>query len=227
MPDEQQDPSGETPQAQPEGENPQGSAPQGEAKSTDKPADFEAWLAAQPDEIKTLYETHTGGLKSALDKERKANKKRDDDAARKAQEAQEAQLSEAEKAQKKLAQIEKERDELAAQMRQIRAREALVLVAEKEKIEFASPQAMRDAFEIALKAAEFDDDGQLQGPASLLKASIKDRDYLLKKPTAQPPGDTSATKRGESSAPVMDEETKREFAAIYGIDPRYLPATSR
>lgn len=222
MPDEPQQSVGEKPTAQPEGEKPASGEQQ---QSGQPPADFEAWLAKQPDEVKTLYETHTSGLKTALEKERKANKKRDDEEARKAKEAQDAQLSEADKINKRLAALQQERDQLAAQVRLTQAREALVIAAEHDKIEFASAQAMRDAFEIALKAAEFDDEGKLQNPAALLKASIKDRDYLLKRQAITPAGDTNVAARGESSAPVMDEQTKLEFAAIYGIDPRYLPAT--
>lgn len=220
MPDELQQPAGEKPAAQPEGEKPAS----GEKPTGQQPADFDAWLATQADDVKALYETHTAGLKGALEKERKANKKRDDDEARKAKEAQDAQLSEADKINKQLAALREERDTLAAQVRLTQAREALAVAAEHDKLEFASAQAMRDAFEIALKAAEFDDEGQLQNPAALLKASIKDRDYLLKKQAAPAPGNTNATNRGESSEPVMDEQSKLEFAAIYGIDPRYLPA---
>lgn len=221
MPDEQQQTSAsEKPTAQPEGEKPQGASGKtdGAQQQTEqtKPADFEAWLAAQPDEIRELYETHTNGLKSALDKERKANKKRDDEAIRKEQEARDAQLSEADKASKKIAQLEQERNELQQAMRLIQAREALAVAAEKEKIEFASPQAMRDAFEIALQAAEFDDEGKLQGALTLLKASIKDRDYLLKKQATPPPaGDTNVNRRTTNQTDPKEREA--ELRARYRL----------
>lgn len=39
------------------------------------PLVFDAWIASQPDDVKTLLDTHTRGLKSALDSERDARKK--------------------------------------------------------------------------------------------------------------------------------------------------------
>lgn len=48
---------------------PQDPAPQDDQQSNET---FESWLAEQPDNVKTLYTTHTSGLKSALDSERKA-----------------------------------------------------------------------------------------------------------------------------------------------------------
>lgn len=44
------------------------------AAEGETPKDFEAWLAKQPDAIKTLHESHTSGLKSALATEREARK---------------------------------------------------------------------------------------------------------------------------------------------------------
>ena len=38
------------------------------------PATFEAWLAGQADEAKSLYEAHTQGLRSALETERQQRK---------------------------------------------------------------------------------------------------------------------------------------------------------
>lgn len=59
-------------------------------------ATFEEFLAAQPDEVKTLYEAHNAGLKSALDKERDNNKalaKQLRDATSKMEEGSEARKS--------------------------------------------------------------------------------------------------------------------------------------
>lgn len=49
--------------------NPDGGTPDGGAN--DAPITFETWLQAQPDEVRSLISTHEGGLKSALDSERK------------------------------------------------------------------------------------------------------------------------------------------------------------
>jgi hypothetical protein len=47
---------------------------EGETSETKAPVTFDAWIATQPDEIKGLYDTHTKGLRSALDSERVAHK---------------------------------------------------------------------------------------------------------------------------------------------------------
>lgn len=48
----------------------QGEQTDAQSQAGETPADFEAWLAGQPDDVKTLYESHTSGLKSALKSER-------------------------------------------------------------------------------------------------------------------------------------------------------------
>lgn len=45
-----------------------------EANRGETPADFDAWIQSQGDEIKALYEKKTTGLKSALDDERSTRK---------------------------------------------------------------------------------------------------------------------------------------------------------
>jgi hypothetical protein len=55
---------------------------------------FEGWLAAQPDGVKALYNSHASGLKSALDTERETRKgleKQLRDMAKKAEQGSEAQ----------------------------------------------------------------------------------------------------------------------------------------
>ena len=39
-----------------------------------KQKDFDSWLAKQPEDVRSLYDEHIGGLKSALEKEREVNK---------------------------------------------------------------------------------------------------------------------------------------------------------
>jgi uncharacterized protein YlxW (UPF0749 family) len=156
-------------------------------------------------------------LTSALDKERKANKKHSEEVARATQEAESAKLSEVEKATKKAQQLQQERDQLAQQVRQINARDALILSAEKQKIEFASTQAQRDALTIALQSAEFDDEGALKQPDALLKEALKDRDYLIKKTTTAPAGDTNAAKRGETTGDALDAARAAELARRFRI----------
>jgi len=62
MPDEQKPQQQQTPAATTP------AAPPDAAKPT--PASFEEWLGAQDETIKSLYESHTAGLKSALQSER-------------------------------------------------------------------------------------------------------------------------------------------------------------
>lgn len=54
--------------------NGQPPAPQGEQAADETPASFDAYLETQPEPIKALYTSHTAGLKSALENERKANR---------------------------------------------------------------------------------------------------------------------------------------------------------
>ena len=43
-----------------------GGAPAGETPAGDAQATWEAWLEKQPEEVRKMYETHTSGLKTAL-----------------------------------------------------------------------------------------------------------------------------------------------------------------
>jgi hypothetical protein len=196
---------------------PNGETQAAAADTTQAAPEFEAWLATQPETVKQAYAAHVAGLTSALDKERKANKKRDEAVARAAQEAENAKLGEVEKANKKALQLQQERDQLAQQVRLINARDALILAAEKQKVEFASAQAQRDALTIALQAAEFDEDGLLKNAEALLKEALKDRDYLIKKTTAAPAGDTNAAKRGETTGDAIDTARAEELARRFRI----------
>lgn len=51
-----------------------GDAGNGGGNEDPKPLEYDAWLSSQPDEVKTLLDGHTKGLKSALDSEREARK---------------------------------------------------------------------------------------------------------------------------------------------------------
>jgi small-conductance mechanosensitive channel len=186
--------------------------------------EFEALLATLPADVQAAYKSHVAGLTSALDKERKANKRRDEQAAKIQADAEAAKLSDIDKAKKQADTLKVERDQLASQLRTINAREALIIAAEKANVEFASPQAQRDALAIALQSAEYDEEGNLTGAEALLKAALKERDYLIKKATTAPAGTTNAAARGSSTTPTMTDEERRETAYRLGIDPRYLTA---
>ena len=57
----------------PDEPTPQGEPTPPTPPASETPQDFEAWLATQPDDVKTLYESHTSGLKTALKSERQRN----------------------------------------------------------------------------------------------------------------------------------------------------------
>lgn len=221
MPDDlqqQQQQPGETP-IEPNGQQPQPGSGSG---GTPAPFNFETWLAQQSDEIKNGYTDHTRGLQSALDKERKANKKRDDEAAAAKKKQDEAELSELQKAQARVTELEKANQDLQAAQRATAARETLRTAAGAQKIEFASPTAEVDALGFALQLATFDDAGAVTNAADVWKQIVKERDYLIKRVTP-PPGDTNAGAHGSSSKPVLTDAQKREFAAVYGVNPNYIP----
>lgn len=195
-----------------------------EAEPQKAPEDFEAWLAAQPDEVKGKFDAHVGGLKSALDKERRANKRRDDAEAKAKADAEAAKLGEVEKRDKRVRELEAENQALLEKIRISEARDALMVAAEKIKVTFASQQALQDAIRFALESAEFDDDGHIGKPEEALKAAIKDRQFLIKhngQPAPSAP-DTNAGDKGGSKTPIHDEQSKRELAARYGVKPQYI-----
>ena len=206
-----------TPQAQQTAETTvtEASAETTQATAQSKPADFEAWLSAQPDDVRKAYEAHTGGLKSALDKERARNKKRDDDAAKAQQAEADKQLSEVERVRKQFDTLKAERDELAQRLKLSTARDALMVAAEKAKITFASKVAEQDALRFALEAAEIGDDGTIANAEDVIRSVIKEREYLTQPAQAQ--AQTNAAARGSSSTPVIDKAT----LSAWGANPRY------
>ena len=162
-----------------------------------------------------MYESHTGGLKSALDKERARNKKRDDEAARIAKESEDAKLSEIDRLKKQLKEAQDQSAELLRLQRESKAREALIVAAETAKIEFASRVAEQDALRFALESAEIDDEGGVKDAVKLIGKVITDRPYLARQAAAS--GTTNAASRGKSDAPVIDKQT----LLAWGANPRY------
>ncbi len=177
--------------------------------------DFEALLKSMPADVQEAYSKHVAGLTSALDKERKANKKRDDELTRKEQEARDAQLSEVERLKKQFDVTKAERDELAQRVKMAAARDVLLVAAEKAKITFASQLAQQDALRLALESAEIDDDGAIKDADKVMQAVIKDREYLVK-PVTQAV-ETNATNRGKSNGQTLDAAREAELRKRYRI----------
>ena len=177
--------------------------------------DFETWLAGQPDKVRKQYESHVGGLKSALDKERKANQKRDAEAAKKQKEAEDAQLSEVERLKKQIAELSKEREELSKAQLQIAARDALLAHAEKIGLVFATKVAEQDTIRFALESVEITDDGKVSNADKVLRAIVEERPYLIK-PAQATTGTTNAAARGNGKQ-VDPKAREQELKQRYNI----------
>ena len=167
-----------------------------------------------------------GGLKSALDKERKAAKKHDDDAAAAAAEAerkrQEAALSESEKTAKRMAELEKTNADLAERWKGAQARESLRQTAAKLSITFANAQAESDAIGFALGAVKVADDGTVEEAETALKTVIKDRPYLVKAENTEGRGTPRPDTSGKVKSGQLSDEEKKRLADKYGVKAEYI-----
>lgn len=196
------------------------------------PQGWEAVLGGLPDDTRKLYEEHTGGLKSALDSEREERKKlakQVKDMTSKLSAFEEAEgkrkkadMTELEKVQTELGETRARYDKLVVEHDSLRLRQAFYDAVGAEKLEFASPQAMQDAYELVDLADVFND-GKIKQEAigEALKALQKSRPYLFGKAVVP---ETDATRRGTGSAEATDAEVN-EFAAIYGLDPKHVDRT--
>ena len=168
-----------------------GGAPAGETPAGDAQATWEAWLEKQPEEVRKMYETHTSGLKTALNSEREkaktatAAQKRLQELEAAEQKRKEAELSELQKAQAKLAELEAEKAQNTQQLKTMRIKSAVQVQA--LKLGFQDPE---DAYRLAdLAGVEVGEDGSVTGIDKALKALSEGRPYLLK---VQKAGDTDA-----------------------------------
>lgn len=160
------------------------------SEKEEEATDFDKWLAKQPEAVQKLYEQKTGGLKSALDKERTTNKANKDalkklaelEAAEKTR--REAELSEIDKANAKLTE---------ADARAERAEKALVderiknaVYAEANKAQYGEKKSKFVSPEIAYKLLDLSkievEDDKVTGIPDLLKALAKENSFLLELP---------------------------------------------
>jgi len=144
---------------------------------------FDAWLADQPDDIKAMYSSHVGDLKSALQKEREANRgnskalKRLEELEAKEQERLDAQKSELEKAKEAQLKAEEEREAARSELETERRKNAVIAAA--TKMGFKDPD---DAYTLAnLSEIERSDDGKWSGIDESLKALAESKPYLISK----------------------------------------------
>lgn len=164
---------------------------------------FDAFIENQPDEIKQLYSDTVGGLKSALDSERKSNKeaakalKRLEELEAEEQKRKEAEMSEIEKAQKLAEDAQKARD--AALLQLTTEREKNAIISEATRMGFADPE---DAYNLLDRSQiETGEDGKVSGVDETLKKLSEAKPYLLSKNT---------NGIGTPSTRVTQKETKAE-----------------
>lgn len=147
-------------------------------KTSDKPADFEKWLVDQPEDVKSLYEKHIHGLKSALTKERTTADRVP---------GLEAKLREFEKNNTaasqtietlttKSAEATKKLDESTALVKDLKLEMAVVKGA--AKLNFQDPG---DAYNLVNKAElSFDDAGVVKGVTEALTKLSTEKKYLIR-----------------------------------------------
>jgi len=196
------------------------------------PQGWDAVLGEMPEDTRKLYDEHTGGLKSALDSEREERKKlakQVKDMTSKLSTFEEAEgkrkkadMTELEKAQNDLNDLRAQYDKMVADHDSLRLRQTFYDAVGAEKLEFASPQARQDAYEL-VDLADVIDAGEIDAKkvTKALKALQEMRPYLFGKTVAP---DTDAAKRGAGTVEATDDEVK-EFAAIYGLNPEHVDRT--
>jgi hypothetical protein len=157
-------------------------------KTDKKPESFDAFIESQPDDIKTLYQTHTAGLQSALQKERDANKKAKEDAKRlseleaKEKEREDASKSEMDKIAERATKAEAERDaaiaEREAAKKSLQAeRIRNVVIANASKAGFVDPE---DAYAlIDLASIKIDEEDKVTGVDEAVKKLAEAKPHLL------------------------------------------------
>jgi hypothetical protein len=172
---------------------------------------WEKFLETQPDDIKTLYASHTAGLRSALQKERDAAKLTG---------PQRQRLQELEKLQKDREDAEKtETQKLADQVASLTSQlteakdvhnEQLIrlsVIAEAAALLFKNPE---DAYLLVdLEGIEVDEDGKIKGISSALKELAKKKPYLLKSSDEKQPPDIDA-QTGNQKQPTKPTEEEKE-----------------
>jgi hypothetical protein len=143
--------------------------------------------------------------------------------AKKAKDAEAAQLSEAEKSQKafaeaqaRIAELEAQHAQALAESKTLRIRSAVEVAA--AALKFHKPE---DAYLLAdVAAITIGDDGKVSGVEAVLKDLAKARPYLIN--GQEPVTEIDATRRSNGNAPALTDAEKRELAARYGVDPRYI-----
>jgi hypothetical protein len=140
------------------------------------------------------------------------------------QERTDAEATELEKLQKQHTGLVEQYETLSTTHQRLQLRLAFDEAVEAEKLQFASPQARRDAFDLVDLSDAIGDDGEVDGKAltKAVKALQDSRAYLFGQPRQQPADDASA--RGQGAPEATDEEVA-EFAAVMGLRPEFVDRT--
>lgn len=143
------------------------------ADEENEAAEYEKWLAKQPDKVRKLIEEKTAGLKSALEKER-ATSKDGQKAAKKLAEYEEAEkkrkeaeMTETERIKADLAEANRKLTEQTASLNTERVRNVLIAGIQKLELKYAE-----DVYKIVIEsdtAPAIDADGKITGVDAALK----------------------------------------------------------
>lgn len=151
--------------------------------ASETPADFGAWLDAQPEPIKALANQHTAGLKTALDAERAQRKELT------------KQLSELSRAAQEGSEAKKQLDAMAAKLTEAEQRDAFTEAALKVSVD---PKAIKLAYIAAKQDGLISDKGKADFEA--LKASYPQLFIQAPKPVAP----TATVAGGVSGGAILD-----------------------
>lgn len=168
--------------------------------------EFEEWLKTQPENIQKLYGDHTANLKSALEKERKANSeaapkiKRLTELEQKEKERADAELSAAQKAEKALEEQKTLTQSLQEENRQLKLRTDFNEKAKELKLEFVNKDAADDAFSKLDKQIVGED---MKGMEAAVKQLAEKYSYYFGTAAVE---HTDATQKGRIN-PVIASET--------------------
>lgn len=172
----------------------------GQSQTDGKPVDdkvptyenFDAFLAAQSDEVRTLHKAHEAGLKGALQKEREA---REDTA---------KQLREAAKAAEENPTLKAQLEKLATDQEAANRRADFYEAASKPEVGITN---LKLAYTVAVADELFDKKGNVDFKA--MKADYPEL-FASEKPAI--PGHGGTGRRGEKTGPSDMNETIRELA---------------
>ena len=152
---------------------------------------FNVWYGKLSDEDKELYDSHTHGLKSALDKERENAKGHEASQKRLAEleaaetKRVEAQMTAEELLKKRIKEAEEAKKEIEGKYTTTLLKTAIVATAGKplfsdKKLSFVDPEDAYTMCKSKIEKLTIGDDGTVEGAIEILQELAKNKPYLLK-----------------------------------------------